>query len=140
MLKRVPFFMAAACLAGSAWIAGPAMAQPASPLTGKIHRVCEGVGLDPGELGFTYCVMSLEASVDLAAEFKAPVNPNASSGPAADPTGPDSFFRSPPREQHARVGAACAALGFGPGSSMFRQCVGSLDQTLSRINASNGDN
>lgn len=129
----------AACLVGSAWIVGPAaMAQPAPSVTGKIHSLCEGVGLDPGELGFTYCVMSLEASVDLATEFKAPVNPNAASGPAANPAGPDSFFRSPPREQRARESSACTALGFGPGSSMFRQCVGSLDQTLSQMNSNNG--
>ena len=138
MWKRVPFLVAA-CLFGSAWFApSAALAQPAPSVTGKIHSLCEGIGLDPSELGFTYCVMSLKASVDLAIEFKAPINPSAPSGPAADPFGPNNFFRSPPREQHARESSACTALGFGPGSSMFRQCVGSLDQTLQQVDSNGG--
>lgn len=129
----------AACLFGSAWfVPSAALAQPAPSMTGKIHSLCERIGLDPNELGFTYCVISLKASVDLAIEFKAPVDANAPSGPAADPNGPENFFRSPPREQHVREGSACAALGFELGSPMSRQCVGSLDQMLQQVSSSAG--
>jgi hypothetical protein len=136
MRKRVPFLLVA-CLFGSTWfVPSAALAQPAPPVTAKIHSLCEGIGLDPGLLGFTYCVMSLKASAELAAEFKAPIN--LGSGPAL-PYRPGSFFPNTAREQNAREGAACTALGFGPGSSMFRQCVGSLDAMLQQADSHGGD-
>lgn len=136
MRKRVPFLIAA-CLFGSAgFVPSAALAQPAPPVTAKIHSLCEGIGLDPSLLGFTYCVMSLKASAQLAAEFRAPIN--LGNSPAL-PYRPGSFFPNTAREQNEREGAACTALGFGPGSSMFRQCVGSLDAMLQQANNNSAD-
>lgn len=136
MRKRVPFLVAA-CLLGSVWfVPSAALAQPAPAAAAKIHSLCEEIGLDPSLLGYTYCVMSLKASVQLAAEFRAPIN--LGNGPAL-PYQPGSFFPNTAREQNKREGAACTALGFGPGSSMFRQCVGSLDAMLQQANNSSSD-
>lgn len=144
MFKRLTLLVAAAGLAGYASIVSPAaaMAEPASwPLAGRINHLCVDVGLAPDEIAFTYCVISLKASVELAAEMRLEAGPPVAVGPApgATPTGPGSFFRSPPVEQHAREGGACASLGFIPHSSIFRQCVSSLDRMLTQTTFVGGD-
>jgi len=143
MFKRIALLIAAAGLAGYASIVSPAaMAEPvASPLAGRINQLCVGVGLDPDEIGFTYCVISLKASVELAAEMHLSAGPPADVAPApgASPTGPGSFFRSPSLEQRAREGGACADLGFEPHTSIFRQCVSSLDRMLTQLTFVGGD-
>jgi hypothetical protein len=138
MLKWISVFFAAACFSAAVF-AQPAVAQPnASPVTEAIHELCQHIGLDPSEIGFTYCVTSLEASIELAAQLRIPVSPIAVKGPGGEPSGADGFFRSPPLEQRAREGGACMSLGLPENSPIFLQCVSSLDSVLMQTTMNGG--
>ncbi|HTJ03461.1 MAG TPA: hypothetical protein VL492_11770 [Methylovirgula sp.] len=115
-------------------LAPSAMAQPAGSMAqivdARILQICQSIGLEPGTLGFRYCRISLEVSADEAVQARSTL---ATSGPVAIkglPSGREDFYRSPPREQGARVATACQEMGLDPQSGVLQRCISSLNAML----------
>jgi hypothetical protein len=108
-----------------------AQAEEASPSAGQlslVDRTCAQVmGLQPGQTWFALCRQSLSDALPAASQSIAYV---------ADSGGTDkSFYEVAPMRRWSRENAACGQIGLRPGSTVFHQCVASLDgDFLPRMN------
>lgn len=108
MSRYVFVFVAAACLMAYSG----AMPQAAA-LAGdaRVQRACAGMGLNPSEAPFAYCVMSLgETAASLTTALR--IN----------------------QERHE-----CGRLGYHPGTSIFANCVLDREETVSATRAASAE-
>ena len=104
-------------------IAFAPFAQAEEASSGQISLVdqtcAQVMGLQPGQTYFALCRRSLSEALPAASQSIAYV----ADGGRAD----ESFYEVAPMRRWNRENAACGQIGLRPGSTVFHQCVASLD-------------
>ncbi|HTJ02309.1 MAG TPA: hypothetical protein VL492_05915 [Methylovirgula sp.] len=119
MLKRLCIVIGV----GMAGLTAPCISSAqAEPIIARIHRICAGIGLEPGNFDFYVCTQTLAGSAGIPPYLAAARDPiDASLHAYGD------FYH---RDWHLSEQHACASLGLSPGSQPFQQCVANLDLGL----------
>jgi len=103
-------------------IAFAPFAQAEEASSGQISLVdqtcAQVMGLQPGQTYFALCRQSLSDALPAASQNIAD---------AADGEAHKSFYEVSPMRRWNRENTACGQIGLRPGSTVFHQCVASLD-------------
>lgn len=122
-------------LAAALFLVAPIATAAQADARDNIGDLCAQMGLAPGNLDFTYCVLSLRQSAN-----RVGYSESTGEGQAHDYRSGDvrhryrlansDFYGS---DQRAREERACAGLGLPRGSYALGQCVANLQATMSYV-------